>query len=161
MVQLIFIMSRGMMEELRIGLLYRRLRWKKLVHSCLQLHPRNHGSKHLPSNVICWWLEGDPIGVSQKMAYELVHNSLDVDGAITRSLISERPAKNLHHDYISIPPYSKWVNGKWKKVFAWDYQKMTLCNNVKWRHFQELKSASHVSSFSPFFVLIKTSKLII
>ena len=60
-----------------------------------------------------------------KLAYKLVHNILDVDGAITRSLNTERVAENLHHSYISIPPYSKWVDGKCNKVYNGAYQQMT------------------------------------
>ena len=56
------------------------------MHLCFQLHPRNHGSRCLPRNAIFWWLEGNPIGVSQKMAYELVHNALDLDGGNYKAL---------------------------------------------------------------------------
>ena len=97
----------------------------KLDNSCLLLHPRNHRSECLPCNEIFWWLEGDTIGVPQKLAYELVHNALDVDGAITRSLVSEISPDNLHHSYITIPQNSKWIDGKWKKVFARGYQQIT------------------------------------
>ena len=43
----------------------------------------------------------------KKLDYELLHNALDVDGATTRILDTERVAKNFHHSYISTPPYSK------------------------------------------------------
>jgi len=69
--------------------------------------------------------KGTQLEFRKKLAYELIHNALDVDGAITRSLVSERPAENLHHSYITIPAYSKWVEGRWKKVYTRGYQQIT------------------------------------
>ena len=69
--------------------------------------------------------KGTQLEFRKKLAYELIHNALDVDGAITRSLVSVRPANNAHHAYISFPPFSKWIDGKWKKVFVRGYQQMT------------------------------------
>ena len=68
--------------------------------------------------------KGTKLEFRKKLAYELIHNALDVDGVITRSLVSERPAENLHHSYITIPSSLKWVDGKWKKVYTRRYQQI-------------------------------------
>ena len=41
--------------------------------------------------------KGTKLEFGNKLVYELVHNSLDMDGAITRSLNAERGNENLHH----------------------------------------------------------------
>ena len=61
--------------------------------------------------------KGTQLEFWKKLVYELVHNAMDVDGMIIGSLNTERVIEDLHYSYIYIPSYSKWVNGKWKKVY--------------------------------------------
>ena len=135
--------------------------------------------------------KGTQLEFRKKLAYELIHNALDVDGAITRSLVNVRPTDNAHHAYISIPPFSKWIDGKWKKVFARGYQQMTcsgdsctkrirkvcicdptsvLCSRCYTNHLVTASNDAIAESWSQLhffhvfcslFVFIDTSKLII
>ena len=63
----------------------------------------------------------------RRLAHDLVFNGEDVDGALTRSLTVPIETKDLEHNLITVPKYSKWVDGSWKKVFNREYQQVT-CN---------------------------------
>ena len=57
----------------------------------------------------------DFITFRKKLAQELIHNKLDEiqqqEGAKTRCKKKKKPAHSLQ----SIPPYCKYVGGRWKK----------------------------------------------
>ena len=80
------------------------MNWVLHVFSCILA--TTEVNTFLAMKYIGGW-KGAQLEFRKKLAYELVHNTLDVDGAITRSLNTERVAENLHHSYISIPSYSK------------------------------------------------------
>ena len=64
----------------------------------------------------------DFITFRKKLSQELIHNKLDEqdeeNGAKPRS--SKR--KKVEHSLQSVPPFSKYVDGKWKKVYKRKYQ---------------------------------------
>ena len=64
----------------------------------------------------------------KKLLHDLIFNSIDVDGATTRSLTVEMEGPKLHHGLISVPKGSKWVDGKWEKVFQRGYQQVKCAN---------------------------------
>ena len=71
----------------------------------------------------------DFITFRKKLSQELIHNKLDEqneeNGAKTRS--SKR--KKVEHSLQSVPPFSKYVDGKWKKVYKRKYQQK-ICSSL-------------------------------
>ena len=57
----------------------------------------------------------------RRLANDLIFNEEDVNGALTRSLTVPIETKGLEHNLITVPRYSKWVDGSWKKVFNREY----------------------------------------
>ena len=61
------------------------------------MYPYDHESKCIPRDDFFGGCKGTQLEFRKKLACKLVHNTLDVDGAITRSLNTEKVGNNLHH----------------------------------------------------------------
>ena len=73
--------------------------------------------------------DDDFITFRKKLAQELIHNRLDEEplqqGAKTRS----KKRRTVKYLLQSIPPYCKFVNGKWRKTYKRKYQQK-LCTTI-------------------------------
>ena len=71
----------------------------------------------------------DFITFRKKLAQELIHNKLDEDQQHQGSKTRQKKRPKVEHSLQSIPPYCKFVNGKWKKSYKRKYQQK-LCSTL-------------------------------
>ena len=67
-------------------------------------------------------LQEDFITFRRKLSQELVHNTMDQDASASTEQRRSKRRKQTEHKLLSIPPYCKYVGGKWKKVYKRKYQ---------------------------------------